>query len=75
MIDFDQHVLTLTMHFLRRGYPMKLLEEAATLARSKDRMYLIFPDQILDGSVAPINSSNTDKVFLITTFHPTDHAL
>ena len=75
MIDFDQHVLTLTLHFLRRGYPMKLLEEAAKLARSKDRMSLIFPDQNVDETVASIEKKACEKVFLITTYHPTDHAL
>jgi hypothetical protein len=39
--DFDQHVIELTAHFLQRGYPMKLLEEAATLAESKCRRELI----------------------------------
>jgi hypothetical protein len=71
--DFEQHILTLSLHFLRRGYPMKLLEEAAKLAREKDRMQLLYPSQDVGGGSKKKDSSN--KVFLITTFHPTDHAL
>jgi hypothetical protein len=44
--DFDRNVLVLMMHFLRRGYPMKLLEEAAKLARDKNRLDLLYPKQV-----------------------------
>jgi hypothetical protein len=71
-IDFERHILTLMMHFLRRGYPMDLLEEAAKLARSKDRHSLINPDLLQTADNA---QQKGDKVFLITTFYPTDHSL
>ena len=49
---------------------MALLEEAMSLARSKDRRELLYP------TVQPHSSEqDKDKVFLITTFHPVDHTL
>ena len=69
MEDFDKHVLTLQMFFLNRGYPMPLLEEASLLARNKDRLDLLTN---LNNSQNPgVNG----KIFLITTFHPTDPSL
>jgi hypothetical protein len=68
--DFDRNVLVFMMHFLRRGYPMKLLEEAHQLARKKERRELLHKLKVpksQDG-VSP-------NVFLITTFHPVDHTL
>jgi hypothetical protein len=67
--DFDTHVVTLQMYFIIRGYPMKLLEEAATLARQKDR------SRLLESTREVQVNDQKDKVFLITTFHPTDQAL
>ena len=48
---------------------MKLLEEAATLARQKDR------SRLLESTREVQVNDQKDKVFLITTFHPTDQAL
>jgi hypothetical protein len=57
------------MYFLLRGYLMKLLEEAHTLARSKDRSSLLTQNKLRQ------NIDKENKVFLITTFHPTDNSL
>jgi hypothetical protein len=50
---------------------MKLLEQAAELARKKDRAQLI---GLID-TQNPRTELEAQKVFLITTFHPTDHSL
>jgi hypothetical protein len=61
----------MTVYFLARGYPMKLLEEAASLAESKDRGLLI--DQ------AMIDSDKYEKdkqnILLITRYNPNFHDL
>ena len=67
--DFDRHVVTLSTYFLRKEYPVKLLEEAAFLARSKNR------SQLLQGNPQDLTNPTDDKVFLITTYHPHDHYL
>ena len=62
---FDYNVVKLGMHFLRRGYPIELLEEATLLARRKDRDCLL-------SKVADTTSSEEgdNRIFCITTFHP-----
>jgi hypothetical protein len=52
---------------------MKLLEEAAALARSKDRAILLGLTQLQDTDVS--QTTVQERVFLITTCHPTDHSL
>jgi hypothetical protein len=71
--DFEQHILTFMMHFLRRGYPMPLLEKAAQMARDLDRLKLLNPESVDDEDDK--GTVEEQKVFLITTFHPTDHSL
>ena len=66
--DFEGHAQMLVSHFRRRHYPAALLEEALDKARQEDRRRLLFP-QALEAV------SDRDKVFLITTYHPTDHTL
>ena len=61
--DFEKHVINMSSHFLRRCYPIKLLEEAAILARRKDR------DEMLNKQIK--NKEKQDSVFLITRYHPT----
>ena len=39
--DFDNHIINMSGHFLRRLYRIELLEEAAILARRKDRDLLL----------------------------------
>ena len=63
------YFFTLKMYFLLRGYPMNVREEAATLAGSKDRSSLLPQTKLQQ------DSDIEDKVFLITTFHPTYNAL
>ena len=65
--DYDVHVVTYAAHFLRRGYPLELIKEAALMARGLDRDELLSPT-----TEKPIDK---DKVFLITTFHPRDSSL
>jgi hypothetical protein len=68
LIDFDVHVTNMSRHFLRRGYPIELLEEAAIAARRQDRPTLL---SIREGGAKGKN----DDVFLITTYHPTDSSV
>ena len=65
--DFDIHVVTFAAHFLKRGYPLDLIKEAALKARETNRVSLLHPGD-------KPNDTN-DKVFLITTYHPHDHTL
>jgi hypothetical protein len=67
MADFEKHVLEMSRHFLRRGYPMELLEEAAILARRQER------ETLLNKQKEP--KGKQDNVFLITTYHPTDNTV
>jgi hypothetical protein len=62
--DYERHVIEMSRHFLRRLYPIELLEEAAVLARRQDR------ELLLNKQGSP--KDNKDNVFLITTYHPTD---
>ena len=68
-VAFDQHVIQLASHFLRRKYPLILLQEAAALARNKNRDTLLNP---------PEHSGVADEekqIFLITTYHPHDNTV
>jgi hypothetical protein len=66
--DFKDHILRMTVYFLQRDYPMKLLEEAAILAESKDR------NELLKDKLAK-DDDKIDKVLLITTYNPNFHDL
>ena len=57
----------MSVYFIKRGYPGTLLEEAITLANSKDRLTLLQDRTKQD--------KDKDKVFLITTYHPHDSSL
>jgi hypothetical protein len=61
--DFEKHVINMSSHFLRRCYPIELLEEAAIFARRKYR------DEMLNKQIK--NKEKQDSVFLITRYHPT----
>jgi hypothetical protein len=67
--DYDRHVINLTAHFLSRGYPMSLLEEAATLVETKNRNDLII------SQMEKTKKNETDKVLLITRYNPNFHDL
>ena len=64
---FRRNVMMLTIHFLRRNYPQKLLLKAAEMALTKDRQQLLEPRQKTP------NTYDEEQMFLITTFHPIDH--
>ena len=66
--DFDLNVLLLGKHFLKRNYPIELIESAALLARRKDRHVLLQDNQ---------NDTKTeeDRIFLITRYNPNDSSL
>ncbi|MCP3932124.1 MAG: hypothetical protein GY705_23880 [Bacteroidetes bacterium] len=60
--DFVGHCLNLIRHFRRRGYPIKLLEEALYQAQSRDRDVLLKYKPKLD--------KKDDTFFLTTTYNP-----
>ena len=68
-VDFDKHVIELASHFLRRKYPLALLQEAAALARNKDRATLLHPPEHTE------EAEENQKIFLITTYHPHDNTI
>ena len=59
------------LHFERRKYPAKLIIEAATAARKLDRK------QLISGALSKktVTEDVDNSVFLITTFHPSDHSV
>ncbi len=65
--DFIGHCLNLIRHFRRRGYPIKLLEEALHQAQSKDRNTLLQYKQE--------KQIETKPFYLTTTYHPHDSRL
>ena len=67
--DFDLHVDKLLLHFKRRHYPAPLLEAARDLARGKERSELLHPQPKETSDCA------SQRVFLITTYHPSDRGL
>ena len=67
--DFDKHVLILSGHFLRRKYPLKIIKDAALLARGLSREHL------LSQTPKDQTSADKDKVFLVTTYHPGDRCV
>jgi hypothetical protein len=68
MEDFDIHVVLFCRHFIRRGYPVPLLQEAAIMAREMDRSTL------LQNKVKE-DTYNNDQIFLTTTYDPHDSTL
>ena len=60
--DFDAKIIDMGKHFLRRGYPSHIVENAAIKARRQDRAKLIDPP--------PKPQVDNQKAFLVTTYHP-----
>ncbi len=60
--DFTGHCLNLCRHFRRRGYPVKLLEEALFQAQQRDRKTLL--------AYKPKNEKKENTLYLTTTYHP-----
>ena len=65
--DYDRHIVMLSKHFLRRGYPLPLLENAAITARRLDRNTLL----------TNVNKTEktSDDAILITTYEPSQDIL
>ena len=68
MRDFESNVLEFAAHFHRRQYPVDLIMEAAMMARKLNRGDLLTPIRIEE-------ENDKSKIFLITTYHPSDHSL
>ena len=64
ILDYDKNVIMLSKHFLRRKYPIELIEDAALTVRRLDRDSLLAPK-------VHKHEQNTN-VFFITTFNPRD---
>ena len=62
LCDFDRHMKEMTTHFIRRGYPIDLLEDAALRARRLDRT------KLLDSSTK--RTKDDQNTILTTTFNP-----
>ena len=60
--DFDTKVINMGTHFLRRGYPRTLIENAILKARRQNR------DELINPPPKAVVSQN--QTFLITTYHP-----
>ncbi len=60
--EFDKSSMELSAHFIRRGYPEKLVREAYLKARQKNR------DDLLNQPTK--NKKKSDGLFFITTFNP-----
>ena len=61
--NFDKHSKILAQHFLRRGFPQDLIDEAYILARRRERDHLLKP---LPKTKPQANTT----LFLITTYQP-----
>jgi hypothetical protein len=66
--DFDRHVVCTSTYFVKQGYPIALLQEAALHARSLDRTQLLLPK-------CKSTDPDQDRVFLISTYNPHDSTL
>jgi hypothetical protein len=62
-------VVRYSAFFLQRGYPVNLLEEAATLARNKNR------EEMLNKQNLTQPENEKKDIFFISTFNPTDDRL
>jgi len=67
--DYDQNAVLLGTHFIRRGYPLPLIEEATIKARRTNRHCLLHP------TTSPDTQSDTDNLFLINTYNPLGNPL
>jgi len=68
-LDFIENGTMLKKHFLRRGYPRDLVEEAFEKALDTDRETLLKPKSKTkqDGKESPVDK---EKIFLTTTYSP-----
>jgi hypothetical protein len=68
--DYDKHSKMLGTHFLRRGYPLHLIEQAAIKARRLNRESLLAPTAIQN-----LSTEEDDKIVLVTTYNPYDNTV
>jgi hypothetical protein len=66
--DFDKNVIILSTHFVRRGYPIELITEAAIMARRKPREELLNKKE-------KVTQENEKQVFLVSTYNPAEDYL
>ena len=66
--DFDRNIICLSAEFIRQGYPLDLLVDAAFKARDLDR------DHLLSKTHAK-SAKDVDDIFLISTGHPHDQSM
>jgi hypothetical protein len=68
--DFDRHIICLSAYFIKQGYPVDLLLEAAFKARALDRNELLSITHTKD-----TKNLDSDSVFLISTYHPHEQSM
>ena len=65
--DFDKHAKFIGQHFLRRGYPLHIIEESVIKVRRLNRHTLLYPVS---------DTKKQDKpTVLVTTYNPHDNCL
>ena len=64
--EFDKSAALIAKHFLRRGYPMDLIQDSIIRARRLDRASLLNPRT----PTTDPGTTSERKFFLITTFNP-----
>ena len=62
--DFDKNSVMIARHFLRRGYPEKLVIDSLLEVRKLDR------DTLLAPKPQPSEPKDWNKTFMVTTFNP-----
>jgi hypothetical protein len=65
--DYDKNASMLASHFIRRGYPSDLIEEAAIKVRRINRETTLTQNQIEQ------EQDQQQQLFLITTYNPQDN--
>ena len=62
--DIDKHVINFCIHFQRRGYPPKFLEDAALTARRLNRI------DLLNKPIPLSKETDTGKIIMVTKYRP-----
>jgi hypothetical protein len=64
LTDFDKNAIIIAKHFIRRHYPVEIVEEALIKARRADRKQLLQPAEV------EAKETGDRRFFLITHYHP-----
>jgi hypothetical protein len=65
-VDYDKHSQYIKEHYLKRGYPLKIVEKSRLKARAQNRAKLLNPE--------PSEKQENDNILpLILTHHPSNH--